>query len=145
MSFQPPSSLLMAPMAAKQGAHIMLNTRNAYPAIFPRSKSAPSTSLNNISNVPTMFSFAIRPVMVATVNSQLSPNPRGTKMYLRALPRLASIELPISSSVSRCNCQSNDERNHTSAHANSMNVPAFFTNAHPLSSVALSTLYTLGA
>ena len=49
--------------------------------------------------VPTMFSFAMRPVTEATVACQV-PQPSGAKIQAIALPIVARIEEPISSSVS---------------------------------------------
>ena len=50
-----------------------------------------------VANVATTTSFATRPVIEATAGAHESPKPRGTKMYLNALPILASIESSIAS------------------------------------------------
>ena len=49
--------------------------------------------------VPTMFSFATRPVMDATAACQL-PKPSGIKIQEIALPMRARMDISISSSVS---------------------------------------------
>ena len=78
-------------MAAKQGAHNRLKTKNAYPAMGV--KVLVSACANDCAEllpkakrkVPTQFSLAINPARTATVVRQ-SPKPSGAKMGAITLP-----------------------------------------------------------
>lgn len=88
-------SRLIAPIAAKHGAHNKLNTMNEYAAkgvkladncpqnSFP--SSATSAKPYNCPNVATTFSFAIKPVTLATAAFQ-SPQPSGEKIHANVCP-----------------------------------------------------------
>ena len=88
------SHVLMAPIAAKQGAHRRLNTRKPYAATgvitcarlpqISAPSSATSAKPKSIPKVATTFSFAIRPVTAATAIFQPSPafvHPSGAKIH----------------------------------------------------------------
>lgn len=91
---------LIAPIAAKQGAHRRLNTRKEYAATcdmlfasVPQiscPSSATSANPKSCPNVPTTFSFATSPVIAATVIFQF-PHPSGAKIHAIRLPILARI------------------------------------------------------
>ena len=99
-----PSSVRIAPIAAKQGAQSILNNKNAYPQIsgftvlsnrhLTKIAMAASSSVPAIvPRVPTIFSLAIRLVIVETTNSHSSPNPSGINNTPIARPMSANIEL----------------------------------------------------
>ena len=88
-------------MAAKHGAQIRLKARNPSPAAGVRmddrissrpSPDSPASMPNSVPKVPMMFSFAMSPVIVPTVSSQLSPHPMGWNMTQMTSPIVASIE-----------------------------------------------------
>ncbi len=94
-------SRLMAPMAAKQGAHSRLKAQKAMmAALLPPSMAAKDAHrLGSVSptssprlvmtpTVATTFSLATSPVMEVTADSQL-PKPSGAKIQASRLPRPA--------------------------------------------------------
>ena len=108
-----------------------------------RSPSAVSISIPAmVPRVPTRSSLAMSPVIVATESSQL-PNPMGAKIPQMALPMDARMESSMISAS--CNPQVYEDRNQMSTVANRTIVNAFFTNPHPLWSVAIPTLTAEGA
>ena len=108
--------------------------------------SATSANPKRIPKVPTTFSFAISPVMAATVIFQ-SPHPRGTNKGARIPPREAKILLSSISSSSipkEPSVQPKLMRNHSTMVDNRMMVPAFLMKDQPLSHILRSTLPTVG-
>ena len=96
--------------------------------------------------VPTMFSFAIRPVMEATVACQV-PNPSGAKIQAITLPTLARMDISSSSSSSIRKTPSTVPkrlRNHTRIVDSRMMVPAFLIKLQPRSHMDRSTLPSVG-
>ena len=147
-------SRLIAPIAAKQGAHRRLNTRKEYaataviePARLPQistPSSATSPNPNRIPKVPTTFSFAARPVIAATAAFQL-PHPRGVKIHATAEPIAARILFSISSTIPKCPPSNpNPCANHIKIVERRMIVPAFLIKDPPRSQVLLNTFPTVG-
>ena len=108
---------MIAPIAAKQGAHNKLNIINENaPNLFPPKISCPiiassllpsSTSSNATSafpidesepKTPTTSSFATNPKIVATADCQL-PKPNGANIYAIVPPINSNIDFPPFSSV----------------------------------------------
>ena len=99
--------LRMVPMAAKHGAHSMLNATNAHMAptwSVPATVNMPANPCHmetefsvapprpyRTPNVETRFSFAMSAEIVEAVACQL-PKPRGAKMKLSAPPTPARME-----------------------------------------------------
>ena len=153
-------SLLIAPIAAKHGAQRRLNTKNPYAAIgvitcarFPQisvPSSATSAKPNNIPNVATTFSFAIRPVIAATAIFHPSPalvHPSGVK--------IGAITLPIDAKILSLSCSASNIPNFPSTQPKLIRnqrmiverriiVPAFLMNDHPLSHMLLRTFPNVG-
>ena len=108
MAFQVPSSLRIAPMAAKHGAHRRLKIRNAMAspdvqnAARPAAVSRPSSSVaiplgsTRIARVPRRFSLASSPVIEDTVSSQWLPNPCRANRLVMAPPMSASMDPSVS-------------------------------------------------
>ena len=140
----------MAPIAAKHGAHRRLNIKKLIPdaALKARARAdhADPSPPYRTPMVPTMFSFAIRPVTDATAACQL-PQPRGAKSHAIPFPIAASILFPICSSSSIPNAPSahpNLDKNQRTTVEIRITVPAFFIKLHPLSHILRSTLPTVG-
>ena len=149
-------SRLIAPIAAKQGAHKRLNTRNEYaatavmlPASCPQISvpfSATSANPKRIPNVPTTFSFAMSPVTAATAIFQ-SPHPRGANNGAITFPieaRILSLSCSASSIPNEPSTQPKLIKNQSRIVDNVMIVPAFLINDHPLSHMLRSTFPTVG-
>ncbi len=153
-------SRLIAPIAAKQGAHRRLNARNPNAATgvmtaarLPHTSapsSATSANPNNIPKVATTFSFAIRPVTAATAIFQPSPacvHPRGVKIH--------AIALPILDRILESNCSASSIPKPPSVHPkvirnqrtmvdSKMIVPAFLMKDQPRSHMLRRTAPTVG-
>ncbi len=149
-------SRLMAPMAAKQGAHSRLNTIKEYaatavmePANIPQiscPSSATSAKPKITPKVPITFSFATNPVMAATADFQ-SPQPRGRKSHANVFPIAAKILLSISiwSSIRKLpSTHPKNVVNHTKIVDSIMMVPAFLIKDQPRSHMLLATFPTVG-
>ena len=96
--------------------------------------------------VPTMFSFATKPVTEATTACQF-PQPSGAKIQAMQLPILARIEESSCSSESIPNpssVQPKNERNQTTIVESKMIVPAFLMNDQPRSHIERRTLPKVG-
>ena len=133
-------SRLIAPMAAKQGAHSRLKIRNEYAAscVIPSKSRTPNT--------PTTSSFATRPMMVAMV-AVASPKPSGAKIQQIALPITPRMLLSSSISASNPNEPSTvpkQEPAQMMIEEIRIIVPAFLMKDQPRSHMERSTLPTVG-
>ena len=141
-------------MAAKQGAHSRLNTRNEnalsgvntsrmFTQICQPFSATSSNPPKSTPNVPTTFSLAIRPVTDATAPCQW-PQPSGANRNATALPIAARMLWSISTMPKLPSCQPKDEVNQTKIVARRMIVPAFLMNDQPRSHIERRMLPTVG-
>ena len=140
---------MIAPIAAKQGAQSKLKVKNEKPANALPFKTVLMASCAELApsepNTPTISSFATKPKIVATAHSQV-PNPKGLNIVAIGEPINVKMEVPLFSSVIKCNPFSNETlfKSQIKTLAAKITVPARLINDHALSHVVRKMFETRG-